>query len=57
MVTTPSNGPDGRRAGRSGGMRRAAMLLEARKSFVAYAARLDARPASIAAMAKNNAVA
>lgn len=31
-------------------------MLEARKSFVAYAARLDARPASIAAMAKNNAV-
>ena len=31
-------------------------MLEARSSFVAYAARLDARPASIAAAAKNNAI-
>lgn len=32
-------------------------MLEARESFVAYAARLDARPGSIAATAKNDAVA
>ena len=31
-------------------------MMEARPSFAAYAARLDARPASIAAAAKNNAI-
>lgn len=31
-------------------------MIEPRESFVAYAARLDARPASIAAVAKNNAI-
>jgi glutathione S-transferase len=31
-------------------------MIEARPSFAAYAARLDARPASIAAAAKNNAI-
>ena len=32
-------------------------MIEARESFIAYAARLDARPASIAAAAKNEAIA